>query len=290
MAADRAVLARIEDGSDDASARGLWIQGLLGRSVDKSRDGSARATRDVGGVIGGGDFALSEAVRLGFAGGYSEDTTHVVARLSRGKLGAAHVMGYAAADLGRLRVRWGVGFAFGGIDTTRSLIFPGFSAALRGAYQARTLNGFAEAGYVVPTGGGEVEPYLGLAGYRVSSDAFSESGDPIALRAAAQAQTFAIARAGLKAKLPIAATLFVRANAEVDHVASGSRFEIPLGFAAGGPNFRIGGARLSRDSAGASLGLVWAPGDALRLSVRYDGTFGANGSSNSGRATLSIGF
>lgn len=278
-----AVLARV----DERTGSGLWGSLLIGSGDDAGAAGGADATRYTRGATGGVDIGLGDALRLGVAGGYTRDDLD--ARASEARLETVHVMGYAGARLGAVRLRAGGGYGWTKVDSARTIGFAGFSAANTAEYDANTLHGFAEIGVAVPVMGSEIEPFAGVEGYRVSTDGFAETGGATALRSGRDKASFAIGKLGVKVTTPIVAGVSGRARFGWEHVIGDTAPVSTLAFA-NGASFRVTGTTLSRDAAAARIGLAWAPSKAVRIAIDYDGRIGGQDMDSSGRVTLGIGF
>ncbi len=286
-----AVVARTLAGDQPS---GLWGT-LLGNSGDDdgSRDAAAVHRHNFGGV-GGFDIGLvdDDAIdgRVGVAGGYTRTKLAVDARASDATAKTIHLLGYAGGGYGAIRVRAGLGYAWTNTRTDRFVAFPGFADRLRGDYDGSTAHGYAEAGYALPLGGGNVQPFAAFQAFRVRSDGFAETGGAAALTVAKRTETFAFASAGLRFDTPIVDGLSARGvgawKRRVDGVAPSSVAR----FAAGGGTFDIAGVPLSRDAIAAGIELVWAPAANIRLTSSYAGMIGSRGEDSTFRLSASIGF
>lgn len=285
--AQRTVLARIDDAS--ASKSVLWGEGVIGRGENDGVRGGGRVDRDTSGGVGGVDLGIDDIGRIGIAGGYTRDKLKIAERSSRAKLKTVHVLGYAGAAVGDIRIRAVGGYAWAKIKSRRDIAFTGFTDMPAVRYDGRTLHGSLDIGYAVPALGGAVEPFAGLAAWRIRTDDFVENGGAAALRGDAASQGFLRSQLGLRFDTPVTGTISARGSAAWQHAFKDITPQAVLTFANGGAAFGVNGDALSREAAAASLSVVWAPAAGIKLSGGYDGLIGDRGSDNIGRLKLSIG-
>ena len=140
------------------------------------------------------DATFDDLWRMGVAGGYTQSSLNVNARLSSGSVGDAyHFALYGGGQLGALGLRTGAAYSWDNIQTTRTIAFAGGSCCrLRFRFQRSDdgrLHGwhrqvFGEAGWAMSLGNVATEPFAGLAWVHLNSDGFSETGGAAALTAA----------------------------------------------------------------------------------------------------------
>ena len=78
--------------------------------------------------------------------------------------------------------------------------FGGFADSLSADYEARTLQGFAEAGFRLDVGAATIEPFGGIAHVSVRSDSFTEAGGAAALTASRRTTDATFTTLGLRPK------------------------------------------------------------------------------------------
>jgi fibronectin-binding autotransporter adhesin len=112
--------------------------------------------------------------RVGLAGGYTYSNLSVAARASSASVDSFHVAGYAGSSFGAFNLRSGAAFSAHSIDTSRSIVFPGFNDQTRASYDGSTAQAFGELGYVMRFGQVAAEPFAGLSFVRVATDGVRE--------------------------------------------------------------------------------------------------------------------
>src|SRR6202035_2685535 len=88
--------------------------------------------------------------RFGVAGGYTDDSLKVPARLSSGDFQSVFGALYGKASYGAIDVKAGAILASTNTHTSRSIIFPGFIDAASSRYGGYASQAFGELGYRLP--------------------------------------------------------------------------------------------------------------------------------------------
>src|SRR4029077_7877288 len=83
----------------------------------------------------------------------------------------SHVAGYGSWGVDALNLRGGVAYAFNGIETNRTIAFPGFFDRATARYDGGTGQIFGEIGYGFAFGKVAVEPFAGGAWVRLGTRA-----------------------------------------------------------------------------------------------------------------------
>jgi subtilase-type serine protease len=288
MLVDDAAISRIETGA--AQPAGLWAQILGNYGEDDGTRGAADTRRTTYGGIGGYDITVLGGLRAGVAGGYTHTKLSIDARDSSARLRTGHVLAYAGGAYGALRVRAGIGYDWGKIDTQRAVAFSGFSDQDDARYDGNTLHGFGELGYALPLGGGTVQPFVGGSAYRVHTDGFSETGGAAALDGQRRTDSVQFSDVGLKIETPVVDSISVHAGVAWQHAFGSIDPDAFLSFAGTAASFEVTGASLSRDAAAPSAEIAWQPTPKLRVSAGYNGLIGRAGADNAGRLTLGVAF
>jgi outer membrane autotransporter protein len=273
----------------DAEGTSIWGQFVGATGEDEGVFASGDADSDTIGGMGGVDLGRGEA-RIGLAGGYTRDKLRVSDRLSSATLKTAHLLAYAGGRFGGVSLRGEIGYGWTSVDTRRSIVFTGFSDQTAASYDGSTLHGFAELGIPVPLKDATIEPFAGVAGYRVKTDAFAETGGAAMLRGAGRSDTFALGKLGLRATLPITGNVSGGGSIAWQHMFGELRSFGRFGFGAAPATFDIAGTTLSRNAAAAAITLSWHVGGGTTLSFGYDGLIGQYGSRSNGRISLSVVF
>ncbi|MDT8757327.1 autotransporter domain-containing protein [Sphingomonas psychrotolerans] len=271
------------------SGAGIWGTMVGNRGTDDGADGSADLRRSTFGTVGGFDVAIDDA-RIGLAGGYTRTNFNVDARRSDGRTESIHLLGYGGGAIGPVTLRAGLGYAWTDTSVNRTVAFTGVRETLAADYDGSIFHSFLELGHAFAVGGGSVEPLLGYESYRVKTDAFAETGGSAALRGSERSESFAFAKAGLRAETPIVEGLSARVNTAWLHRVHGDAPSLRASFAGAAATFDVAGVPLSRDAAAMGLDLVWSPSANVRIVSGYNGRIGSKGDDSSFRVAASIGF
>ncbi len=269
---------------------GLWGQLIGHRGEDDGGRGTASLDRRGWGAFGGADVTLGDAGRIGVAGGYTRTRLSIDDRDSRATVKNTHLLGYASSALGPVAVRVQGGYAWTDYDVTRTVVFPGFAATPRSGYDGNVLHGSAELGIRRPMMGGTVEPFVDVAGYRVSTEGFAESASAVALQARSQRQSFVLTSAGVRGETPITNGMSARSRLAWQHVIDEGRPDATMQFVSGSLPFTVTGARLSRNTALLAIDVEWRPIRNLAITSGYSGAIGGNGNDSSFRLMGSLSF
>ena len=159
----------------------FWAQGLGGWGHADS-DGNAASLRSrFGGFLSGVDARFGETWRAGFVAGYMRSDLNVDARSSSAGIDSVQLGGYASGRVGAFNVRGGGSYSLDSIDTSRAIVFPGFTDKASARFHGNVGQVFGEVGYGMAFGSVAVEPLAGLAYVHVRDGSFLESGGVAAL-------------------------------------------------------------------------------------------------------------
>lgn len=263
----------------------LWGQILGSTGNSTGVDGAARVSRQsYGGVLGLEDGL--GPVTLGLAAGYVH--ARLNAATGRASVNTPQILGYARVNVRRLSVQGGVGYAWASNDVSRQVAFTGFADADHARYKGDVLHGFAEIGVPVPVGGGAVTPFLAGRVYRLATNGFVEQGGAAALQGAGRTRWSEMTEVGARLSTPVVGALSAQSRLSWQHRYGAEQAMTRLGFAAGGPDFAVRGADLSRDAAAFDLGLGWKGGKGIAIDLGYHGVLGNRGVDHVGQLALSL--
>lgn len=282
-----AVLDRLSSRAGQ-TRRGLWLQALANWGTIGADGNAALADHNSQGLLGGIDADLGDAT-LGLAGGYTDTRLNVDARASHATARSWHLLGYAGASIGPVRLRAGLGYAHADINARRSVAFTGYSDDLRSDYSGSTMQGFGEVGYSIPVRNGTIEPYAGVAVVHSHSDAFREIGGAAALNSQAASNTVTASSLGLHAATAGQGPIFASATIGWQH-RFGDLKPASIMQLVGSQRFSIAGAPISSNAAALALTAGWRITPASALSVTYSGQIGERSNTSAVRLTLSLGF
>lgn len=174
----------------DPTVFGLWGQGFGAWGRDRTDRNAASLDRNTAGFVLGADATLDGQGRVGLAGGYQRTALDLDARLSSGTIESGFGAAYAGALVGPVALRAGLAYAGHQVETTRSVLIRSFADRTRAEYDASTAQAFGEAGYRLDlgrvdlglvSGRSVLEPFVGGAAIRISTDRFAETGVAAAL-------------------------------------------------------------------------------------------------------------
>lgn len=263
----------------------MWGQFLGSTGSSTGTDGAAKVSRDSYGGVLGLEGAAGKAT-LGLVAGY------VHSRLSAGASNAGvntpQILGYARASLDGIALQGGIGYAWARNTVTRQIGFTGFSDTDTARYNGNTLHGFGEIGVPLTLGEAAVTPFVAARVYRVATDAFTETGGAAALSGAARTHWSEMVELGARVGLALGTNLSAQSRVSWQHRFADDDAIAQLRFAAGGQDFAVQGARLSRDAGALDVGLIWTGMQRVRFDLGYRGTYGSRGSDNAGHLGLSI--
>jgi outer membrane autotransporter protein len=246
-------------------------------------DGNAASTTTrMGGLISGLDKTIAgtfgAALRIGLAGAYQAQRINVSDRNSSASVDTYTLAGYAALLNGPFALRTGIAQAWHSIETTRNVVFPGFSDSTKGDYNGRTTQIFGEIGYALDYRTVALEPYAGLAHVRVRTDGFTETGGAAALTGLSDDTATTFSTLGIRASMPLAtawSTTILRAGLGWRHAFSNVTPVAELAFSAGTP-FAIAGVPIARDSLLIEAGLDAAWAKNVTVGIGYSGQYAGN--------------
>jgi outer membrane autotransporter protein len=240
---------------------------------------AASASRQLGGFISGVDTGVGSSWRLGAATGFSQSSINVDARHSSADVDTIYLAGYASGSLGPVALRSGGAWGWHDIDTSRSVVSPGFSEREEASYSGDTGQVFGEVAYPILMGSAAIEPFAGLAFVHVDTDSFHERGDVAALKGAGGNEDVGYSTLGLR----VASTMHLRDMVITPHAAIAWQYafdnltpDAALVFASMGTGFDITGVPLAQNSALIDLGLDFNLDQTIMIGFSYAGQF-ANG-------------
>ncbi|PHV09999.1 autotransporter family protein [Chitinimonas sp. BJB300] len=195
-----ATLSRLYGASKSES--GAWVQLVHNWGKHKEDGNAAKLDRKQRGVVMGVDTVTAGNWRIGAAGAITDTDVDVTARSSNGSLKNKQLLLYAGTQSKTLRVRGGLGWSQGEMDTTRHVQVGAINNTLAANYDVKGRQAFAEIAYRIPTGPAtEIEPVAMLASVRVKQAALTESGGAAALSGKAHDTTSTFSVLGLRGKV-----------------------------------------------------------------------------------------
>jgi outer membrane autotransporter protein len=237
---------------------------------------AASAARQLGGFLSGMDAGVGGGWRIGAATGFSQSNISVDARHSSADVNTVYLAGYTGGNFGPIAFRSGGAWGWHDIDTSRFVVFPGFSEKEEASYRGDTGQVFGEAAYPMLMGSAAVEPFAGLAFVHVGTDSFHERGGVAALRGASEDEDVGYSTLGLRAATTWHLSDVVvtpHASAAWQHAFGDLTPNAALAFLSTGTGFVITGASLAQDSALIDVGFDLNLRPTVTLGASYAGQF-----------------
>jgi outer membrane autotransporter protein len=253
----------------------FWSQGVGAWGRFGGDGNAAGVRRDLGGFFSGVDARFGEFARIGVAGGYTQSSVSDAARASSAGIDTAHLGAYAGASAGAFNLRAGAAYAFHTIDTSRTIIFPGFFDSASARYDGGTGQVFGEVGYSVTLGRIAAEPFVGLTWVHLRTDGFAESGGVAALNGSASTDDVGYSTIGGRLATSYALAngmvLIPRLSASWQHAFNDITPTAALAFQNTGAGFSITGVPLARDAALVETALDLRVSLHAKLGLSYSG-------------------
>jgi outer membrane autotransporter protein len=193
------------------------------------------------------------------------------------------VAGYGGARFGAFDVRAGAAAAWHTIDTSRTIMFPGFLETAQANYHGATGQAFGEVGYGMAFGGVAVEPFAGAAWVHLETNAFTETGSfggvaPLAGAANKEDVGYTTLGVRVASSYPLANGMIVipRATVAWQHAFDDITPVAALAFQSTGIPFTIAGVPLARDAAVVEAGLDVKVAPRATLGLFYAGQLADN--------------
>jgi outer membrane autotransporter protein len=256
----------------EEAANGFWLQGVGSWATRDATSEASALDRSIGGVFLGGDGEMSDAVTIGLAGGYSRSAFDDDGRGTRANSDDWYIAAYAGADLGKVRVRGGIAYAWHDLDTTRDVVFTGFSERLTGGYSAGTAQIFGEAGYAIDLDEATLEPFAGAAYVNLRSNGFTETGGDAALQVDDGSDNIGLTTLGLRATSALSIQdVTVEARGMIGwRYAFGDLAPVDVVAFSGGSSFGVTGLAATRNAALIELGFDALVSDNMKLGLSYN--------------------
>lgn len=280
-----AVLERLSNPEGGA----VWGQLFWNTGDSDGNRNTAPIKRETWGFIAGADVGLGENAVIGVSGAYLSNDLDQRQRTSDGKLETIHVLGYVGAQAGAFRVKAGVGYAWGDIETTRNVSFTGFSDKLTAEYDATLFQAFAEASVQLPIGGGYIEPMAQVAFLRAKTDGFTEVGGLAALTAQREVEKSTISTIGARFSTSQSGNFSVGGLVGWQHSYGSLDPQTRFNFA-GSDSFSIAGVPQSRDAGVANIEARFQLSPGSSIGLGYDGVLGTASQDHAAKLSFRFAF
>jgi len=234
-------------------ASGGWGNGFGGFTDQQTANSMAGYKAQTGGIIGGYDRLFGNNFRLGAGFGYaSSEITDIDVFGRHQSMNLYQGLLYGAFVQSNWYVNGSFGIAGLNYDSTRSVVFPGFSDVAKANYGGILYSGRLDTGYAVPTAFGILVPIASITYAHIDQDAYTESSQRgIGLSIAKQSTDSVRSGVGLKAVLPILVdptfAMAVEARAVYQREFADTAQVVSASFAGAGNSFQAIGPTPSRD-------------------------------------------
>ena len=262
--------------SAPADAVGGWGDVLAGWNSLDAGAGAAGLKTKSSGLVVGGDTVMG-STRIGVAAAYNDGRATVAARGSQADSTTGQVAVYAASVFGPLKASVGGGYAWSSVDTARAVSFPGAQDRVKGKYDAKTTQLFAEVSAPVAFGSVVVEPFASGAYLSVKSDDAVETGGFARLDVDGVKRELGVVDVGFKLKTDVAtAGSVIHPHASIAwRMTTGDLVgETSNAFVGGVNRFVVTGAKYDANALALQLGADLFSGDRARFGVTYDAAYG----------------
>ncbi len=283
--------ARDYDTLPPLHANGLtfWTQGFGSWGQFDGNGNAATADRSLGGFLSGVDAGLGGGWRAGLATGYTQTSVSVNQRLSSADINSYNLVGYAGGGLAGVALRAAGAWTWHGIDSSRTVLFPGFFENESASYNGDTGQLFGEAALPLGTGATALEPFAGLAYVHVSTGGFTESGAVAGLNSGGNSDDLGYVTLGGRAAtmLPYEGTQ-VTPHAAVawQHAFGDTSPGAALAFNSNGVGFGITGVPIAQDTALIEAGLDVQVAPQAVVSLSYQGQLASDFQDNGLRGNV----
>jgi outer membrane autotransporter protein len=272
----------------------FWAQGLGGWGHTDSDGNAASVSGRFGGFLSGVDARFGETLRAGFVAGYLRSDLNTDARSSSAGIDSVQIGAYAGGRLGVFNVRTGASYSFDSIDTSRAIVFPGFSDQTKASFHGNVGQVFGEISYGMTLGHVAVEPLAGLAYVHVHDGSFLESGGAAALSGFSTHENIGYSFLGFRAAtvLPLAngTALVPRASVQWQHAFGDVTPVAGLAFQGTGTAFSVAGVPIARNAALIETGFDWRFSPQAKLGAYYQGELAAHAESHAFKGAFSWNF
>ncbi len=276
-----------------ADEGGSWAK-LLGAWDHASGDASATGYQaSTYGVLLGLDSTLMDNARIGVATGYTR-TSLDGGYGSNADSDNYHLAVYGGKEYGALALRAGAGYTWHRFDTERSVTYGNQYDRASAKYNARTEQFFAEAGYSIPVGPVNVEPFANLSYVNFQNNRIAEQGGAAALHGDKQHTDATLSTLGLRSDLEWEVSqgtaVALRGELGWQHQYGDLDRGTGLKFNGSSTPFVVNSVSASRDGAVIKASAEVALNQNSHLSLGYSGLLSENYQDNSVNAGFSWNF
>ena len=272
-------------------ANGLtfWTQGFGSWGQFDGNGNAATADRSLGGFLSGVDAGLGGGWRAGLATGYTQTSVSVNQRLSSADINSYNLVGYAGGGLAGVTLRGAAAWTWHGIDSARTVLFPGFFESESASYNGDTGQICGEVALPMGTGASALEPFAGLAYVHVSTGGFTESGAVAGLNSGGSSDDLGYFTVGGRAATMLryeGSQVTPHAAVAWQHAFGDTSPGAALAFNSNGIGFGITGVPIAQDTALIEAGLDVQVAPQAVVSLSYQGQLAGDFQDNGVRGNV----
>jgi outer membrane autotransporter protein len=272
---------------------GVWGQAFGSWGNTNGNSNAAKMDRSMGGFLFGADTPAFDTWRFGAVAGYSYTSFDVKDRHSSGSSDNYHLGFYGGSDWGQLGFRSGLAYTWHNIDTTRSVIFPGFSDRLSSGYNAGTFQAFSELSQGIENGVTKFEPFVNLSYVNFDANSLHESGGAAALTGSGVSMDTLFTTLGFRTTTSVnlgQKVVTARSLLGWRHAYGDTTPAVTMNYTSGSSEFTMGGVPIARDAAVVEAGFDFTLSPTATLGISYNGQFANHLVDQSFKANLSMKF
>ncbi|TWD48950.1 outer membrane autotransporter protein [Agrobacterium vitis] len=272
----------------------VWLQGYGGWGERFGNTNAATVSNTIGGIFGGVDVDLSDTMRVGLIGGFSQSHFDVDSRNSSGSMTNYDLGLYAGKQFGPVALRGGVSHSWHDVTISRNVSFSGFSDSERSDRVLGTTQVFGELAYDLDVGGYNVEPFVGLAYVNTKGGSFRERGlNGAGLSVNTDSQNTLYSTLGARAATSITlgeSVLTPSLTLGWQHANGDTTSDATAQFQSGGSLFRVSGVPTAKDTALIGIGVAYDLSETSKFQFNYSGQIATHGVQNAFSAQFSVKF
>lgn len=264
-----------------------------GNRTDIDSDGNAAGLRSTsGGIAGGVDAAFGDSV-IGVAASYAATSMRSDGIDSEIDADTVRIAAYGAHRAGAFRFAGGASFGWSFYDAERDISVGAVSETASADYDGYSGSLFGEVSYDLQMQGVRIQPFGGLTVTRIQTDAFTETGAPLAgLSVGEIEETFTFSQIGMRFATTVemeSAMLVPTAKIGWRHAFDGDPVAANMQLA-GAADFVVDGLPIAEDSLSIGAGLEAHLASGTSLGVNYSGDFAEDASQHTGQAFVRFAF
>ena len=153
-----------------------WMLGMTSKGNYDAVDGYTGFDQETDAYAAGYDFRINDRLVLGLSAGSAETELEMFDAYGTGMVDAWFANAYGSWFRSDRYVEWGLGYAAQDIDTTRLIEIGTDSRVANSTHEGNAWSAFVGAGWSHPLERITFEPFVSLRYFRLSEDAFEETG------------------------------------------------------------------------------------------------------------------